>query len=86
MEGLAEVIAARRHALAQVPVHLRADGSRYAVVGGLARAYTVVHVNADGSLSEECIHTEAQARALDRAATPESKSPPAAAPAAKKER
>lgn len=55
--------AARRQALADVPVHTRADGSRYAVIGGLVRSYTVVHVGADGRLVQECVHSEEQARA-----------------------
>ncbi len=54
--------AARRQALANVPVVTRADGSRYAVIGGLVRAYTVVHVGADGRLVQECVHSEEQAR------------------------
>lgn len=54
---------ARRQALARVQVVTRPDGSRHAVLGGLIRAYTVVHVGADGRLTEECVSSEEQARA-----------------------
>ena len=54
---------ARRQALARVQVLTRPDGSRHAVLGGLIRAYTVVHVGADGWLTEECVSSEEQARA-----------------------
>jgi hypothetical protein len=64
MDELAAQIAARRQALAQVPVQVRADGSRHAVVGGLIRGYTVATIGADGKLNETCVHTEAQAKAL----------------------
>src|SRR5262245_25438101 len=53
---------ARRQALARVPVGTRPDGSRYAVIGGLVRAYTVATVKPDGHLVEECVHSEQQAR------------------------
>jgi hypothetical protein len=53
---------ARRQALANVPVRSRPDGSRYAVIGGLVRAYTVATVRPDGSLVEECVHSEEQAK------------------------
>jgi hypothetical protein len=60
---LASAMAAHRAALAAVPVVRRADGSRSAVLGGLARRWTVVDVGSDGTLRESCVTTEAQARA-----------------------
>lgn len=53
--------AARRQALANVPVRTRRDGSRYAVIGGLIRSYTVASIGSDGRLVEDCVHSEAQA-------------------------
>src|SRR5207237_5326481 len=49
-EDLAALMAARREALARVPVRMHPDGSRHAVVGGLVRAYTVAQIHADGPL------------------------------------
>ena len=65
---LAAAMAAHRAALAAVPVVRRADGSRSAVLGGLARRWTVASVGGDGVLHESCVTTEAQARALIEAA------------------
>lgn len=61
---------ARRQALARVQVITRPDGSRHAVLGGLIRAYTVVHLDADGRWTEECVSSEEQARARVRATAP----------------
>ena len=61
---LAAAMAAHRAALAAVPVVRRADGSRSAVLGGLARRWTVATLDGDGALHESCVTTEAQARAL----------------------
>ena len=58
----ATAAAARRQALANVPVLTRADGSRYAVLGGLVRAYAIARIGPDGRLFEECVHSEEQAR------------------------
>lgn len=90
MDDLAAQIAARRQALARVPVRVHPDGSRHAVLGDLARAYTVARINADGTLSQECVHTAAQAKALMNAAEQQARettrTPSTPAPAAKKER
>lgn len=61
---LAAAMAAHRAALAAVPVVRRADGSRSAVLGGLARRWTVARIAGDGALHESCVTTEAAARAL----------------------
>ena len=61
---LAAAMAARRAALAAVPVVRRADGSRSAVLGGLARRWTVARIGDDGSLHDSCVTTEGEARAL----------------------
>jgi len=61
---LAAAMAAHRAALAAVPVVRRADGSRSAVLGGLARRWTVASVDGGGALHESCVTSEAQARAL----------------------
>jgi hypothetical protein len=65
---LAAQMAARRAALARVPVQVRANGSRFAVVGGLARRYLVARVGEDGALSESCVESEADAERLVRPA------------------
>jgi len=65
--------AARRQALARVQVLTRPDGSRHAVLGGLIRAYTVLHQDAEGRWIEECMPSEEQARARVRATTPSAK-------------
>jgi hypothetical protein len=57
-------IAARRAALARVPVLTRPDGSRHATLGGLAREYTVARIGADGTLTQTCVSSEAQAKRL----------------------
>jgi len=56
--------AQRRAALASVPVRRHADGSRSAVIGGLARRYTVARIGDDGALHESCVTSEAEARKL----------------------
>ena len=54
--------------LAGVQISTRADGSRFAVLAGKLRSYSVVRVGADGQLQQECLHSEAAARkALERA-------------------
>ena len=68
--GLAGEIAAQRRALADVPVQLRPDGSRFARVGGFARRYTVASIAADGSLVEDCVHSEGEAKRIVEAAKP----------------
>lgn len=65
---LASAMAAHRAALAAVPVVHRADGSRSAVLGGLARRWTVARIGDDGVLHESCVTTEAEARSLVDAA------------------
>jgi len=49
------------HPLAGVPVQTRADGSRFAVLGGKLRSYSVVSIGADGRLEQECVHSEHEA-------------------------
>jgi len=61
---LAAAIAAERAALKATPVLRRADGSRYAIVGGHARHWLVVREGGDGSLVPACVPTEAEAREI----------------------
>lgn len=62
--------AARRRALAKVEVQTRADGSSFAKLGGLARAYTVASIGPDGRLTQECVHSAEEALHRVGAATP----------------
>lgn len=62
--------AARRRALADVEVQTRADGSSFAKLGGLARAYTVASIGPDGRLTQECVHSPEEALQRVQAATP----------------
>lgn len=55
---IAALRAARASALAGIPVQFHADGSRFAVLGGLVRAYAVARVGADGALEEDCADSE----------------------------
>ena len=57
-------------ALARVPVLEHADGSRHAVLGGALRAYSVVHIAADGRLVQDCVHTTEEAEAIVGAKSP----------------
>jgi len=68
--GLSTEIAVQRRALADVPVQIRADGSRFARVGGHARQYTVARIAEDGSLVQDCVHSEAEASRLVAAPAP----------------
>lgn len=70
LSGLSTEIRAQRRALADVPVQTRADGSRFARVGGHARQYTVARIAADGSLQQVCVHSEAEAKRLVAAPAP----------------
>lgn len=69
---------ARARALADVRVQMRPDGSGYAVLGGLLRAYAIARIGPGGRLVEDCAHSEADA--LERLRMP---APPAAAPEGK---
>jgi hypothetical protein len=60
----AQTLEAYRSALANIPVRVRADGSRYAQLGGLVRAYMVASVTPDGRLKQACV--ESQPQALER--------------------
>ena len=55
---IAAIRAARAAALAGIPVQFHADGSRFAVLGGLIRAYAVARIGADGSLDQGCVDSE----------------------------
>jgi len=59
---------ARRLAAQNVTRH--ADGSRHAVLGAAFRSYEVVTIDADGRLTEDCVSSEAQARARVEAGAP----------------
>ena len=54
---------------AGLTVLTRADGSRSVVVGDRLRKWAVARVGADGSLAQECVHSEAEAIARVRAAS-----------------
>jgi hypothetical protein len=58
---LATMRAARSTALARIPVQVRPDGSSFAVLGGLVRAYAVVRIGADGRLENGCADSETEA-------------------------
>ena len=55
------------HPLADVPVQTRADGSRFAVLGGRLRSYSVVSIAPDGKLIPDCVNSEQEAIDLVRA-------------------
>jgi hypothetical protein len=61
--------AAYRSALAKIPVEFRADGSRFARLGGLVRAYMVASVAPDGRLMQECVESQPEALARVHAGT-----------------
>ncbi len=67
LQGMA---AARRQALASVAVRTRRDGSRYAVLGGAVRSYTVATIGPDGKLTQTCVHSEDKAKQLVAAPAP----------------
>ncbi len=69
----ADAAATRRRALDQVAVMSRADGSRFAVLGGLVRAYEVVSIGPDGALVQECVHSPE--RALEIISAPATRPP-----------
>src|SRR5262249_46916240 len=52
-----------RHArdAAEATTRIDANGASHAIVGGAVRAYTVAHVDADGKLVQECVHSSATA-------------------------
>ncbi len=54
------------HPLADIPVQTRADGSRFAVLGGRLRSYSVVSIAPDGRLIPDCVHSEQEAVDLVR--------------------
>jgi hypothetical protein len=62
--------AARQRALANVRVQMRPDGSGFAVVGGLLRAYSVARIGDDGRLVEDCAHSEEEALKMIAAPPP----------------
>jgi hypothetical protein len=61
---------AYRSALANIPVHVRSDGSRYAKLGGLVRAYMVASMTPDGRLKQACVESRPEALARVRAGAP----------------
>jgi hypothetical protein len=64
---LATAVRAAREA--GLTVVTRADGSRSVVVGDRLRKWSVARVGADGTLEQECVHSEAEAIARVRAAS-----------------
>ena len=72
--GTNAVMRARSQAEARViaaqNVTRHADGSRHAVLGGAFQSYEVVSIDADGRLTEDCVSTEAAARARVEAGAP----------------
>jgi len=61
---------AEARALASQNVTRHADGSRHAVLGAAFRSYEVVTIDADGRLTEDCVSSEAEARARVEAGAP----------------
>lgn len=61
---------AEARALASRSVTRRADGSLHAVLGAAYRSYEVVTIGADGRLTEDCVSSEAEARARVEAGAP----------------
>ena len=55
------------HPLADIPVQTRADGSKFAVLGGRLRSYSIVSIAPDGKLISDCVHSEQEAIELVRA-------------------
>jgi hypothetical protein len=55
--------------LAAANVELRADGSQHAVVGSAFRSWTVATIDEHGRLKQDCVSSEAEAKArVDAAA------------------
>ena len=61
---------AQARVLAAQNITRHADGSRHAVVGAAFRSYEVVTIDADGNLTQDCVPTEAEARARVEAGAP----------------
>ena len=61
---------AEARVLAAQNVTRHADGSRHAVLGAAFRSYEVVTIDADGRLTEDCVSSEAEARARVEAGAP----------------
>lgn len=55
------------HPLADIPVQTRADGSRFAYLGGRLRSFTVVSIDGEGRLQQDCVHSEQAADAWVKA-------------------
>jgi hypothetical protein len=68
--ALALASQAQARVLAAQNITRRADGSRHAVLGAAFRAYEVVTIDADGRLTQDCVSTEAEARARVQAGAP----------------
>ena len=54
---------AQARALAAANVTRRADGSRHAVLGAAYRSWTVATIDEEGRLTQDCVSSEAEARA-----------------------
>jgi hypothetical protein len=61
---------AEARVLAAQNVTRHADGSRHAVLGAAFRSYEVVTIDADGRLTQDCVSSEAEARARVEAGAP----------------
>ena len=59
---------AEARVLAAANITRHADGSRHAVLGAAFRSYEVVTIEEDGTLRQDCVSTEAEARARVEAA------------------
>jgi hypothetical protein len=55
-------------ASAEANVRTFPDGSRHAVLNGAIRAWTVATIDDQGRLTQDCVHSEAEARRLIEAA------------------
>jgi len=59
---------AEARALAAANIARHADGTRHAVLGAAFRSYEVVTIEEDGTLKQDCVSSEAEARARVEAA------------------
>ena len=59
---LPAVTPSRREVMPEFVMRAHPDGSRFVLLGGRLRAYTVVRIEADGNLAGDCLHSEREAR------------------------
>ncbi|MEO5988816.1 MAG: hypothetical protein ABIU54_12760, partial [Candidatus Eisenbacteria bacterium] len=61
LAGATAVTSRATNPLAGIPISVRADGSRFAILAGKLRSYSVVYIGTSGQLQQDCVQSQEEA-------------------------